>query len=411
MKRIFFIIPLILLPACATQKHGAASGAHSPKFAQLAMTPQMGWNSWNKFQGRVSEELIRETANAMATNGMKAAGYQYVNIDDTWQGERDAAGNITADKTRFSSGIKALADYVHSKGLKLGIYSDAGARTCAGRPGSENHELQDAKTYASWGVDYLKYDWCDVQGLKAPDAYRKMADALRAAGRPILFSLCEWGNSQPWLWARDVGQSWRTTGDITACFDCVVNHGSYSDWGVLSILDKQVNLRQYAGPGHWNDPDMLEVGNGMNVNEDRAHFTMWCMICAPLISGNDLRHMDPQTLAILTDKEIIALNQDKLGIQALKYSANDGVEVWFKPLSKGAWAMCVLNRNTAPHAFSFDWKNEKVSDDISRRDAHFDTTTYSLRDLWTKKDMGTTKDILTAEIPGHDVLVLRLAKQ
>ena len=411
MKRIFLFIPLILLSACATRNHDAATDANSPNSGQLAMTPQMGWNSWNKFQGRVSEQLIRETADAMATNGMKAAGYQYVNIDDLWQGERDADGNITADKTRFPSGIKALAGYVHSKGLKLGIYSDAGTKTCGGRPGSENHELQDAKTYASWDVDYLKYDWCNVQGLKAPEAYKKMSDALRATGRPILFSLCEWGNSQPWLWARGVGQSWRTTGDITACFDCVVNHGSYSDWGVLSILDKQVPLRQYAGPGHWNDPDMLEVGNGMSVNEDRAHFTMWCMICAPLISGNDLRHMNPQTLAILTDKDIIALNQDKLGIQALKYSANDGVEVWFKPLSKGAWAMCILNRNITPHAFSFDWKNEKVSDDLSKRDAHFDSTTYSLRDLWTKKDMGTTKNILTAEIPGHDVLVLRLAKQ
>jgi alpha-galactosidase len=384
--------------------------AQAQKFENLALTPQMGWNSWNKFQGRVSEQLIRETADAMATNGMKAAGYQYVNIDDLWQGERDADGNITADAKRFPSGIKALADYVHSKGLKLGIYSDAGTKTCGGRPGSENHELQDAKSYASWGVDYLKYDWCNANGLNAPEAYKKMSDALHAAGRPILFSLCEWGGSQPWTWAKDVGASWRTTGDITACFDCVKDHGSYSDWGVLSILDKQVPLRQYAGPGHWNDPDMLEVGNGMSVNEDRAHFTMWCLICAPLISGNDLRHMNPQTLAILTDKDIIALNQDKLGVEAFKYSAKDGVEVWFKPLSDGSWAMCVLNRNTTPHTFSFDWKNEKVSDDLSKRDAKFDKTTYSLRDLWAKKDLGTTKDILTAEVPGHDVLVLKLTE-
>jgi alpha-galactosidase len=400
MKRILLVI------SCAV-----CVSAQAQKFENLALTPQMGWNSWNKFQGRVSEQLIRETADAMATNGMKDAGYQYVNIDDLWQGERDADGNITADAKRFPSGIKALADYVHSKGLKLGIYSDAGTKTCGGRPGSENHELQDAKTYASWGVDYLKYDWCNANGLQAPEAYKKMSDALREAGRPILFSLCEWGNSQPWLWAKDVGQSWRTTGDIYASFDKNRPHSGYSEYGVMEILDMQVPLRKYAGPGHWNDPDMLEVGNGMSVNEDRAHFTMWCLLCAPLISGNDLRHMNPQTLAILTDKDIIALNQDKLGVEAFRYSAKDGVEVWFKPLSDGAWAMCVLNRNTEPQNFSFDWKNEKVSDDLSKRDANFAKTTYNLRDLWAKKDLGTTKNVLTAEIPGHDVLVIRLKQR
>ena len=271
--------------------------AHGQKFDQLALTPQMGWNSWNKFQGRVSEVLIREIADAMATNGMKAAGYEYVNIDDLWQApQRDADGNIQSDPTRFPSGIKALADYVHSKGLKLGIYTDCGARTCGGRPGSRDHELQDAKAYAQWGVDYLKDDWCNTQGLNPPEAYKKMSDALRAAGRPILFSLCEWGNSKPWTWAKDIGHSWRTTGDIWAKFDGVNDHGSYKDWGVLQILDMQKGLREYAGPGHWNDPDMLEVGNGMSPSEDRAHFSMWCMLAAPLISGNDLRTMPAQTL-------------------------------------------------------------------------------------------------------------------
>jgi alpha-galactosidase len=380
----------------------SAGCASAPRqtFDQLAMTPQMGWNSWNKFQGRISEQLIRETADAMATNGMKAAGYEYVNIDDVWHATaRDTNGNILADPVRFSHGIKALADYVHSKGLKLGIYSDAGSKTCAGRPGSLGHEEQDAKTYASWGVDYLKYDWCSTQGLQAPAAYKKMSDALRATGRPILFSLCEWGNSKPWLWAKGVGQSWRTTGDIRATFS-----------SVLSILDKQVNLRQYAGPGHWNDPDMLEVGNGMSVPEDRAHFTLWCMLDAPLISGNDQRSMNPQTLKILTDKDVIALNQDRLGVQALRYSAKDGVEVWFKPLTKNAWAMCVLNRNRDAQQFSFDWKAEKVTDDVAKRETKFDTTTYRVRDLWQKKDLGTTKEPLSAEIQGHDVLLVRLEK-
>jgi alpha-galactosidase len=399
LKRILFII------ICA-----ACVNAWGQKFGQLALTPQMGWNSWNKFQGRVSEELIRQTADAMAANGMKEAGYQYVNIDDLWQGERDAEGTIQADATRFPSGIKALADYVHARGLKLGIYSDVGAQTCAGRPGSRDHELQDAKSYASWGVDYLKYDWCNHEGLKAPEAYKKMSQALRAAGRPILFSLCEWGDNKPWLWAKDIGHSWRTTGDIFAKFDGINDHGSYKDYGVLQILDLQDGLRTHAGPGHWNDPDMLEVGNGMTVNEDRAHFTLWCMLAAPLISGNDLPHMSRETLEILTDKDVIALDQDALGIEAFKYSAKEGVEVWFKPLAAGAWGMCVLNRNTMPRKITFNWKNERVADDFSKREARFDTTVYRLEDLWKKKQLGSTNKPLAAEVPGHDVLMLRLRK-
>jgi alpha-galactosidase len=313
--------------------------------------------------------------------------------------QRDPQGNILTDPARFPSGIKALADYVHSKGLKLGIYSDAGTRTCAGRPGSLGHEEQDAKAYAAWGVDYLKYDWCNTQGVKAQDAYKKMSDALRATGRPILFSLCEWGGSKPWTWAKGIGQSWRTTGDIRASFS-----------SVLGILSSQAPLRKYAGPGHWNDPDMLEVGNGMSVSEDRAHFTMWCMLCAPLISGNDLRNMNPQTLKILTDKDIIALNQDPLGIQALQYSTNTGLEVWFKPLTKDAWAVCFLNRNADPRKINFDWKSEKVVDDISNRETKFDTITYRVRDLWQKQDLGTTQAPLNADLQGHDVLAIRLDK-
>ena len=403
----FAVVSLSLLLLAA----GCGTPDEKPTASGLAMTPQMGWNSWNKFQGKVSEQLIRETADAMVTNGMKAAGYQYVNIDDLWQAtKRDTNGDILADPTRFPSGIKALADYVHSKGLKLGIYSDAGGKTCGGRPGSRDHEVQDAKTYAAWGVDYLKYDWCDANGLKAPDAYKKMGDALKASGRPILFSLCEWGNSKPWTWASGVGQSWRTTGDIYASFDKVANHPGYNDYGVLPILDMQAGLRKYAGPGHWNDPDMLEVGNGMSTTEDRAHFTMWCLLAAPLISGNDLRHMNPETLRILTDKDIIALNQDPLGIEAFKYSAKDGVEVWFKPLTHGAWAACFLNRNKDPQNVTFSWKSEKVLDPDFNYDPKFDTTTYRIRELWQKQDLGTTKTPLIAAVQGHDVLVVRLTK-
>jgi len=376
----------------------------------LALTPPMGWNSWNKFQCDVNEKIIREMADAMATNGMKDASYQYINIDDCWQGQRDAEGFIHPDPQKFPSGMKALADYVHSKGLKFGIYSDAGGKTCGGRPGSRGHEYQDALTYARWGVDYLKYDWCGCEDLNAKGAYTTMRNALRAAGRPIVFSICEWGQNQPWLWAADIGNLWRTTTDITPCFDCTLDHKTWQQWGVLQILDAQKPLRKYAGPGHWNDPDMLEVGNSMSVNEDRAHFSMWCMLAAPLICGNDLKHMSKETLDILVNKEVIAVDQDKLGVEGFVYSTNANAEIWFKPLSGGDWAMCALNRGMQPQNISFDWKHENVTDDFSKRDAQFDRTIYSLRNLWTKQDAGDTSQVLNAGIPAHDVLMLRLTK-
>jgi alpha-galactosidase len=361
----------------------------------------MGWNSYNHFANNINEQLIRETADAMATNGMKDAGYVYLNIDDCWQGERDTQGFIQPDPQRFPSGMKALVDYIHSRGLKFGIYSDGGAHTCGGRLGSRGHEYQDALTYAQWGVDYLKCDWCEAEDLKAEGAYSTMRDALYSAGRPIVFSLCEWGDNKPWLWAGKVGNLWRTTGDIYNCFDCVIDHGTWKALGVLQILDKQDGLREYAGPGHWNDPDMLEVGNGMPVNEERAHFSMWCMLAAPLITGNDMQNMSTETRDILTNLEAIGVDQDSLGIQGFRYSAKDGVEVWFKPLAGGDWAMCILNRNKEARAFSFDWKNENVTDSLAKRDANFSTATYTLRDLWTKNETGTTKEKPAANIPGH----------
>ena len=282
------IKPLLLGFLCL-----AGCAANAQKFAQLALTPPMGWNSWNKFACEVNEQIIRAAADAMVTNGMKDAGYQYINIDDCWQGARDAQGFIQADPAKFPSGIKALADYVHAKGLKLGIYSDVGYQTCGGHIASRGHEFQDALTYAQWGVDYLKYDWCNHDGLNAEGAYTTMRDALHAAGHPIVFSLCEWGDNKPWRWARDVGHLWRTTTDIFPAFDAVLDHTNWQQWGVLRILDAQKPLREAAGPGHWNDPDMLEVGNGMSVNEDRAHFSLWCLLAAPLLSGNDLAHMSP----------------------------------------------------------------------------------------------------------------------
>lgn len=389
----------------------ASARLYGQKFDQLAKTPPMGWNSWNKFGCNVNEKIIREIADAMVSSGMKDAGYVYINIDDCWQGKRDSLGFIHPNSAKFPSGMKALADYVHSKGLKIGIYSCAGAETCGGYPASRGHEYQDAITYARWGIDYLKYDWCNTEGLNPIGAYTTMSQALRSAGRPIVFSLCEWGNSKPWLWAKNVGELWRTTGDIFPCFDCKYNHGTWFSLGAMHILDMQEGLRQYAGPGHWNDPDMLEVGNGMTINEDRAHFSMWCMIAAPLIAGNDLRSMTKETHDILTNKDVIAVDQDSLGVEGFKYSANDSVEVWFKPLEKGDWAVCFLNRSIEPKKVSFDWGKEIVSDSLSGRNTRFNNTDYSLVNLWTKKNIGTTKKTLNAEVAGHDVLMFKLIKE
>jgi alpha-galactosidase len=382
---------------------------HPQKFTDLAKTPPMGWNSWNKFGCNVSEEMIREMADAMVSSGMKEAGYQYINIDDCWHGQRDSLGFIHPDPERFPSGMKALADYVHSLGLKFGIYSDAGWKTCAGKPASRGYEYQDARQYARWGVDYLKYDWCNTEGLNAEGAYLTMRDALYAAGRPIVFSICEWGDNKPWEWGTDVGHLWRTTGDISAVFQGVIDHGTWSSLGILKILDLQEGLRVHAGPGHWNDPDMLEVGNGMSVNEDRAHFSMWCMLAAPLLAGNDLRNMTDETRKILTHKEVIAIDQDPLGIQGFKYSEKDSLEFWFKPLAGGDWAMCILNRSQEVEKFTFQWKEEKISDSFSGRELQTDRNQFRIKNLWTNKVLGSTPKVLSGDVPGHDVLVLLLS--
>ena len=386
----------------------SAMPAWAQKFDGLAQTPPMGWNSWNKFACDVSEQLIREVADSMVSTGLRDAGYTYVNIDDCWQGVRDARGAIQPDAKRFPGGMKALADYVHSKGLKFGLYSDAGWKTCGGRPGSRGHEFQDAITYAEWGVEYLKYDWCFTDGLKAEGAYLTMSQALHDAGRPVLFSLCEWGTAKPWLWADKLGHAWRTTGDIFNCFDCIEDHGDWKAFGVLQIMDMQDGLRAHAGPGRWNDADMLEVGNGMPAHQDRAHFSIWAMLASPLIAGNDVRSMSNETLAILTQREVIAINQDKLGVQGFRYAARDGVEYWFKPLAGGDWAFMALNRNKTPRRVAFNWAGEAVNDGLSKRDAAFAKTRYQLRDLWNGRSAGDTSQPLAAELAAQDVLVLRL---
>jgi alpha-galactosidase len=266
--------------------------------------------------------------------------------------------------------------------------------------------------YAKWGVDYLKYDWCSTENLNAVGAYTTMSRALKEAGHPIVFSICEWGSNKPWLWASEVGHLWRTTGDIYNCFDCVQDYGLFKSWGAMQILDLQDGLRQYAGSDHWNDPDMLEVGNGLSNNEERAHFSMWAMLAAPLMAGNDLRNMNSQTLSVLTNKEIIAINQDSLGIQGFRYAVNDSVETWMKPLVNNEWAIFYLNRSKSPKNISVDWKNFSVKDDLSGKT--LDTTSKNLfviRDLWLKKELGDTRKNIHTTIPSHDILCLKLKQK
>ncbi len=399
MKHLIIIIALLITLHVSGQK-----------FSGLANTPPMGWNSWNTFQVNINESMVKAIADVMVSSGMKAAGYEYIVLDDGWMmKERDANGNLVADPLKFPAGMKALADYVHSKGLKFGLYNCAGTKTCAGYPGTRGYEYQDARYYAAIGIDYLKYDWCNTEGINAKEAYTTMSNAIRVAGRPVVFSLCEWGGNQPWLWATAVGHLWRTTGDIINCFDCVKDHGSWKAWGAMQILDQQKNIRQYAGPGHWNDPDMLEVGNGMAVNEDRAHFTMWAMLAAPLMAGNDLRAMNQQTINILTNKEVIAVDQDVMGIQAFQYKVKDSVETWLKPLSNDSWAVCFLNRSAKAQSVTFNWKEKNITDELSKA-ALNTSVTYKIRNLWTGQPAGNSTAALKATIPAHDVLMLRLDK-
>ncbi len=399
MKKFLFLLLII-----------SSLNLSGQKFENLALTPPMGWNSWNKLATNINDKDIREIADAMVSSGMKDAGYKYIVIDDFWHGERDSLGFIYPDPIRFPFGIKSLADYIHSKGLKFGIYSDAGSKTCGGKPGGRGHEYQDALTYAKWGVDYLKYDWCNTDQLNAEEAYKTMRDALYAAKRPVVLSLCEWGNNKPWLWAKNVGHLWRTTGDITACWDCEIGHGTWKDFGVLRIIDMQNDVRNYAGPGHWNDPDMLEVGNGMSFNEDRAHFSMWCMLAAPLIAGNDLRKMSKETIDILTNKEVLAIDQDSLGIQGFKFLDLVDLQIWIKPLKNDDLAVCFLNRGENVQKIDFNWKKYIIKDGFSGFNLDFNNKTLRVKDLWAKKDIGTTNDILKTEIPPHDVIMLRLTK-
>ncbi|KAK2367361.1 alpha-galactosidase [Trifolium repens] len=349
----------------------------------LGRTPPMGWNSWNHFQCDITEDLIKETADAMVSTGLADLGYQYINIDDCW-GElnRDSKGNLVAKSSTFPSGIKALADYVHSKGLKLGIYSDAGNLTCSKRmPGSLGHEEQDAKTFASWGVDYLKYDNCDNDNIDPKERYPKMSEALLKSGRPIFFSLCEWGSEDPAIWGKSVGNSWRTTGDIEDKWE-----------SMISLADLNNKWASYAGPGGWNDPDMLEIGNGgMTTEEYRAHFSIWALAKAPLLVGCDIRSLDNTTKELLSNSEVIAVNQDKLGVQGNKVKSNDDLEVWASPLSGNRLAVVLWNRSSSKATVTATWSDLDLEPG----------TSVDVRDLWLHSTQSSVSGDISAELESH----------
>ena len=364
--------------------------------ALLAATPPMGWNSWNHFADKIDDATVRAQADAMVASGMRAAGYVYVNIDDTWEGERDAAG-IIHPNAKFPD-MKALADYVHAKGLKLGIYSSPGPKTCAGYEGSFGHEEQDAQTYAAWGIDYLKYDLCSldkqVENVAPAEArrilraaYLKMHQAVLKTGRPILFSLCEYGWDSVWRWGASVGgNTWRTTGDIT---------DSYARMAEIGF--GQAGLARYAGPGHWNDPDMLEVGNGgMKADEYRSHMSLWALLAAPLLAGNDLTRMSPETLAILTNRDVIAIDQDPAGKQGDRVSAEGKFEIWARELADGSKVVGLFNRHSRADEIQVDFAALGYQ---ARVKAH---------DIWANKDLGTLPLQSSMLVPGHGVVLLHL---
>jgi len=398
------VVALALTSITAFVQTPNVAKAQSAAPQAAAQTPPMGWNSWNYFAERVTDKDIRAAADQLVSTGMKDAGYIYVNIDDTWEGDRDASG-VLHTNSKFPD-MKALADYVHSKGLKIGIYSGPGTKTCGGYAASLGHEEQDAKMYAEWGFDYLKYDLCsfipDVMEKQAPHdkteqmrimeaAYVKMGKALKATGRPIVFSLCQYGWDAPWEWAPALGGNlWRTTDDVQA------------NWrSIYAIISQQDGLQKYAGPGHWNDPDMLEVGNGkLTLAENRTHFSMWAMLAAPLLAGNDLTAMKPEVMAILTNRDVIAIDQDRLGKQGKRAYSDGEVEVWTRPLAGGALAVAIVNvaenDRLASHPFHLD---------LAKLGLH---GPQAGKDLWTGKAITLTEG-QAIELPGHDVLLVRIA--
>jgi len=357
---------------------------------ELARTPPMGWNSWGHFGLRIDDAIIRAQADALVKSGMKAAGYEYVVIDGGWEGYHDAQGVFHPNILKFPD-MKALCDYIHSLGLKVGIHTSPGPVTCSGREASYGHEQQDAETFARWGIDFVKYDWCSGSMVYKPDemraAYEKFHQELAHAGRPILYSLCEYGMQDVWKWGPSVGASmWRTTGDI---------QDNYLSMSYIGF--EQNGLEKYAGPGHWNDPDMLEVGNGRMTDEEyRTHMSLWSLLAAPLFASNDLTSMTPETLAILTNREVIAVNQDPAGIQGHRVWEEGPLEIWMKPLADGSKAVGLFNRDEHEMTMTLNFKDIGI------------TRPAKVRDLWAHKDLDTFKGNFTTSVPRHGVVMLRV---
>ena len=401
-----------LLPVCGViailavvMARGAIAGDEGE---MLAKTPPMGWNSWNMFGPDVNAGVVRSVADAMVKQGLKDLGYNYVVIDDHWEAGRDASGHLQADARRFPGGIKALADYLHARGLRLGIYSDAGDQTCGGEAGSYGHEADDAAAFASWDVDYVKYDYCNAPDdlSEAVRRYTKMGCALKATGRPMVFSICEWGVRSPWLWGRQVGgHLWRVSFDVGDIWDTPENVRSCI--GILAAIDAAANLEGHAGPGGWNDPDMLVVGLGNKGNikgggctgtEYQTQMSMWCMLAAPLMIGCDVRSMDADTKRILTNPEAIAVDQDPLGQQGNRVARSGSTEVWRKPLAGGALAVALLNRGEQVTPITLRWTDLGVKDGQA----------FVVRDLWRHTDLGTFETQFTSKVNGHAAILLRL---
>ena len=400
------------ISGCTTktaEKNPAQQGERTYGEDQLALTPPMGWNSWNSTGVNVSEEVIRDMADVMVATGLKEAGYSYIVIDDFWHGGRDSvSGLLYPDPDKFPSGMKALGEYIHCKGLKFGIYSDAGTKTCGEMPGSFGYEQQDAQLFADWGVDYLKYDYCFCPDFvsanndyrMAIERYKAMGDALKATGRPIVYSICEWGPRSPWLWGKEVGgHLWRTSYDVYDMWDSPRNETS--PIGIMASVDAVTNLARFAGPGGWNDPDMLVVGlnntgnikgGGCNEIEYRSQMSMWCMLSAPLMIGSDIRNMDESTKTILLNKEIIAIDQDVLGKQGIRVMRKDGLEAWKKQLSGDRVAIAFLNRNSWNETITATWEDLELDPDLR----------YSIYDVWEHQQVKHEAGILSARLKPHE---------
>ena len=356
----------------------------------LAPTPPMGWNSWNRFGPFISERLVLQTADAMIESGMRDAGYRYVVIDDAWhESVRDDDGDLTENRWAFPHGFRWLADRIHERGLLFGLYTDAGTRTCQGYPASFGNEMRDAKKFASLGVDFMKVDWCHTEGLRGRTTYPKWTEAIKASGRPMVLSISEWARDKPWEWAGSVGHMWRTTPDIADTWE-----------SVSAIADSQVDLHPFAGPDRWNDPDMLEVGNGgMSDDEYRSHLSIWAMLAAPLMAGNDLRSMSAETRTILTAPEVIAVDQDALGRQGRRVKKAADTEIWSRELEGGAWAVLLLNRGDAPTTVRVIWEDLGLSGSRNAR----------VRDLWARADLGQHDGWYLRTLAPHACALLKVA--